>query len=384
MHDLSELNTYLLHARQYGMLTADETVRLIKIAQAGRIRVRQRAHTYSLGDKATSGKKILGIVIKASDRNQYWYMSNKSIAARNKVIEANLKLVIYVARRYMSKYPNVSYGDLVSWGNFGLFHAIEKFDVKRNIQFSTYAYQWIMQYIRREGFTANCTLTVPAWVSTVLAQYCYILAEAAEKQTVLSEDEIIKKLAVSKAKYKYMKQYFDTSYVSLEQPISSDGDSVCLKDVISGVEPVRPSDLIEYIDTLSADVAQIIKLAYGFSDGVPHTPEWIADHLRRYGVPAEAYIRRSGVDRCVLFRTREEAQRLYATQRKNVVRVVERGVSYKGCDAVRFLRTYRNQATEDVRKCLKEGLDLLCKRLHQEYEDIPVLQDVEIIQSRLY
>ncbi len=205
--------------------------------------------------------------------------------ARERVIKANLRLVVSIARRY--RISGVCMLDLVQEGNIGLMRALDKFDCGTNNRFSTYACWWIRQGITR-ALASDRTMRLPAHVSDKLNKIRRISRELrAELDREPTYEEIASRAGGIKPRKVYELLIMFSDPVSLDTPVGDDNDS-CMGDFIPTEGGLTTKDvetkmiykeLYTNLGELSERERQVILLRYGFVDGCPHTLDELGKHF---------------------------------------------------------------------------------------------------------
>jgi RNA polymerase primary sigma factor len=274
------VRAYLKQIGKVALLNAEEEVDLAKRIEAGLYgaeRLRQ----------ATEANEKLAMQIK---RDLLWIVRDGE-RAKNHLLEANLRLVVSLAKRYTGR--GMAFLDLIQEGNLGLIRAVEKFDYTKGYKFSTYATWWIRQAITRAMADQARTIRIPVHMVEVINKLGRIQRELLQDLgREPTPEELAKEMDITPDKVLEIQQYAREP-ISLDQTIGDEGDSQ-LGDFIEDSEAVVAVDAVSFtllqdqlqsvLQTLSEREAGVVKLRFGLTDGQPRTLDEIG---QVYGVTRE-------------------------------------------------------------------------------------------------
>lgn len=274
------VRAYLKQIGKVALLNAEEEVELAKRIEAGLYATQLMTELTDRGEK-----------LPAAQRRDMMWICRDGDRAKNHLLEANLRLVVSLAKRYTGR--GMAFLDLIQEGNLGLIRAVEKFDYTKGYKFSTYATWWIRQAITRAMADQARTIRIPVHMVEVINKLGRIQRELLQDLgREPTPEELAKEMDITPEKVLEIQQYAREP-ISLDQTIGDEGDSQ-LGDFIEDSEAVVAVDAVSFtllqdqlqsvLDTLSEREAGVVRLRFGLTDGQPRTLDEIG---QVYGVTRE-------------------------------------------------------------------------------------------------
>jgi RNA polymerase primary sigma factor len=267
---------YLKQIGKVPLLNAEQEVELAKRIEAGLF----------AEEKLAEGASLTG-----DQRIDLEWIAEDGRRAKNHLLEANLRLVVSLAKRYTGR--GMLFLDLIQEGNLGLIRAVEKFDYTKGYKFSTYATWWIRQAITRAMADQARTIRIPVHMVEVINKLARVqrqmLQDLGREPT---PEELAVELDMTPEKVVEVQKY-GREPISLHTPLGEDGDSE-FGDLIEDSEAIQPGEAVSFtllqeqlhsvLDTLSEREAGVVSMRFGLTDGQPKTLDEIG---KVYGVTRE-------------------------------------------------------------------------------------------------
>jgi RNA polymerase primary sigma factor len=265
------------------------------LKQIGKVPLLNAAQEVELAKRIEAGlfadEKLTEVALPNSERFDMQWIAEDGRLAKNHLLEANLRLVVSLAKRYTGR--GMLFLDLIQEGNLGLIRAVEKFDYTKGYKFSTYATWWIRQAITRAMADQARTIRIPVHMVEVINKLARVqrqmLQDLGREPT---PEELAAELDMTPEKVVEVQKY-GREPISLHTPLGEDGDSE-FGDLIEDSEAIQPGEAVSFtllqeqlqsvLDTLSEREAGVVSMRFGLTDGQPKTLDEIG---KVYGVTRE-------------------------------------------------------------------------------------------------
>ncbi|WUN30337.1 RNA polymerase sigma factor [Kitasatospora sp. NBC_00315] len=267
---------YLKQIGKVSLLNAEQEVSLAKRIEAGLFAM----------EKLASGEELTPVF-----RRELELIAEDGRRAKDHLLEANLRLVVSVAKRYTGR--GMLFLDLIQEGNLGLVRAVEKFDYTKGFKFSTYATWWIRQAITRAMADQSRTIRIPVHMVEVINKLARLQRQMLQSLgREPTPEELGKELDLTPERVVEVQRY-GREPISLHTPLGDEGDSE-FGDLIEDTEAVKPADAVSFtllqeqlravLETLAEREAGVVSMRFGLTDGQPKTLDEIG---KVYGVTRE-------------------------------------------------------------------------------------------------
>lgn len=279
------------------VVTAGATADPVKdyLKQIGKVALLNAAEEVDLAKRIEAGlfaeESITKGDVTPDDIDDYMWIVEDGHDAKNHLLEANLRLVVSLAKRYTGR--GMLFLDLIQEGNLGLIRAVEKFDYAKGYKFSTYATWWIKQAITRAMADQARTIRIPVHMVEVINKLARVQRQMLQDLgREPNPEELAEELDMTPEKVIEVQKY-GREPISLHTPLGEDGDSE-FGDLIEDSEAIVPADAVNFtllqeqlhdvLDTLSEREAGVVSMRFGLTDGQPKTLDEIG---KVYGVTRE-------------------------------------------------------------------------------------------------
>lgn len=293
----------LYHKFEEASVDVLEAKELLEVPEEGKVvgRKKRKQKDFSMSDDFQDSVQIylreigkISLITGQEERELARRIEKGDQEAKEKLAQANLRLVVSIAKRYVGRSAHLSFLDLIQEGNLGLFKAVEKFDFRKGFKFSTYATWWIRQAITRALADQARTIRIPVHMVETISKYKQIrrrLLQDLGREPLAAE--VSAEMGIEIEKVHHI-QKISQDTVSLESPVGDEDEDSTLGEFIVDEKTLSPSQhaarrllkeqIVQIINDFSPREQKILELRFGLKDGITHTLEEVG---KEFGVTRE-------------------------------------------------------------------------------------------------